>query len=109
MFDAVVDCEVLIVCWRPLCEGKVLKQKFDDIFASTRYVKALDSIRKLRQDQVSVVNSVICSASKVLLLVEFSFVFFVILRAFGFFWIHVLVSQLWRRLVLNGLFSSLFK
>jgi len=75
MFDAVVDCEVLIVCWRPLCEGKVLKQKFDDIFASTRYVKALDSIRKLRQDQVSVVNSVICSASKVLLLVEFSFFF----------------------------------
>jgi len=36
----------------------VLKQKFDDIFASTRYVKALDSIRKFRQEQVSVVNTV---------------------------------------------------
>ena len=36
----------------------MLKQKFDDIFASTRYVKALDSIRKLRQEQVSVVNTV---------------------------------------------------
>lgn len=37
---------------RPLSEGKALKQKFDDIFASTRYVKALDAIRKCRQDQV---------------------------------------------------------
>jgi len=43
---------MVAVCWRPLSEGKVLKQKFDDIFASTRYVKALDSIRKLRQEQV---------------------------------------------------------
>ena len=40
------------VWWRPLSEGKVLKQKFDDIFASTRYVKALDSIRNLRKEQV---------------------------------------------------------
>jgi len=43
---------MLVVCCRPLSEGKVLKQKFDDIFASTRYVKALDSIRKFRQEQV---------------------------------------------------------
>jgi hypothetical protein len=30
----------------------MLKQKFDDIFASTRYVKALDNIRKFRMEQV---------------------------------------------------------
>jgi len=35
-------------CW-PMSEGKNLKEKFDDIFASTRYVKAIDSIIKLRK------------------------------------------------------------
>lgn len=40
-------------CYRPLSEGKALKQKFDDIFASTRYSKALDSIKKTRQELVS--------------------------------------------------------
>lgn len=38
---------------RPLGEGKQLKQKFDDLFASTRYVKALDAIRKCKLSQVS--------------------------------------------------------
>ena len=38
--------------FRPLGEGKKLKEKFDDIFASTRYVKALENIRKFRKDQV---------------------------------------------------------
>ena len=38
--------------FRPLGEGKKLKEKFDDIFASTRYVKALDNIRKFRKEQV---------------------------------------------------------
>lgn len=32
----------------------MLKQKFDDIFASTRYVKALDNIRKFRMEQVMI-------------------------------------------------------
>ena len=41
-------------CNRPLSEGKALKQKFDDIFASTRYTKALDNILKTRKDMVSV-------------------------------------------------------
>ncbi|XP_067948379.1 DNA repair protein RAD50.L-like isoform X2 [Watersipora subatra] len=36
----------------PLSEGKALKQKFDDIFASTRYVKALDNITKIRKAKV---------------------------------------------------------
>ena len=43
----------MVFLGRPLSEGKALKQKFDDIFASTRYVKALESIKKCRQAQVS--------------------------------------------------------
>jgi DNA repair protein RAD50 len=31
-------------CW-PLSEDKILKQKFDDIFAATEYTKALDNIK----------------------------------------------------------------
>ena len=34
-------------------EGKSVKQRFDDIFASTRYVKALEDIRKLRKTQTT--------------------------------------------------------
>ena len=37
---------------RPLSEGRALKTKFDEIFASTRYTKALESIKKFRQGQV---------------------------------------------------------
>ena len=48
---------VVSVSCRPLSEGKVLKNRFDDIFASTRYSKALEAIRKLRNDQVGVVMS----------------------------------------------------
>ena len=44
---------------RPLSEGMALKKKFDDIFASTRYVKALDSIKDLRKKKVCI-QSVIC-------------------------------------------------
>ena len=38
--------------FRPLSEGKQLKEKFDAIFASTRYVKALDTIKKTKKEQV---------------------------------------------------------
>ena len=38
---------------RPLSEGKALKLKFDEIFASTRYSKALDAIQKLQKEKVS--------------------------------------------------------
>ena len=37
---------------RPLSEGKALKAKFDEIFASTRYTKALENIRSFQRDQV---------------------------------------------------------
>ena len=36
---------------RPLAEGVVLKKKFDDIFAATKYTKALDAIGKLKKEQ----------------------------------------------------------
>ncbi|GBF92537.1 DNA repair protein [Raphidocelis subcapitata] len=35
----------------PLAEGKVLKAKFDDIFAATKYTKALDAFRKLKTEK----------------------------------------------------------
>ena len=37
---------------RPLSEGKALKTKFDEIFASTHYSKALETIKKFQSDQV---------------------------------------------------------
>lgn len=37
----------------PLADPKKLKEKFDDIFAATRYTKALDTIRKFRKDQTA--------------------------------------------------------
>lgn len=37
----------------PLADPKKLKEKFDDIFAATRYTKALDTIRKFRRDQAA--------------------------------------------------------
>ena len=46
-----MKCFVL-PCYRPLSEGRALKTKFDEIFASTRYTKALESIKKFRQEQV---------------------------------------------------------
>ena len=40
------------LCFRPLSEGKQLKNKFDDIFAATKYMKALELIRKIRTEKV---------------------------------------------------------
>ena len=37
-------------CW-PLAEDKVLKDKFDAIFASTQFTKALDEINKLKKSR----------------------------------------------------------
>lgn len=37
---------------RPLSEGKALKLKFDEIFAATRYSKALDTVQKLQKEKV---------------------------------------------------------
>lgn len=37
----------------PLGDAKKLKEKFDEIFAATRYTKALETIRKFRKDQAT--------------------------------------------------------
>lgn len=36
----------------PLADGQTLKKKFDDIFAATKYTKALEELRKLKSKQV---------------------------------------------------------
>uniref|UniRef100_A0A672RDC9 RAD50 double strand break repair protein n=1 Tax=Sinocyclocheilus grahami TaxID=75366 RepID=A0A672RDC9_SINGR len=41
----------------PLSEGKALKQKFDDIFSATRYIKVLKTLRALRMKQASIVKT----------------------------------------------------
>uniref|UniRef100_A0A671KSW9 DNA repair protein RAD50-like n=1 Tax=Sinocyclocheilus anshuiensis TaxID=1608454 RepID=A0A671KSW9_9TELE len=41
----------------PLSEGKALKQKFDDIFSATRYIKVLETLRALRMKQASTVKT----------------------------------------------------
>ncbi len=50
--------ELLITLFidRPLLEAKSVKERFDDLFASSRYVKALDAIRKTRVEQVCLVE-----------------------------------------------------
>ncbi|NWY92115.1 RAD50 protein, partial [Loxia curvirostra] len=40
----------------PLSEGKALKQKFDEIFSATRYIKALEALRHVRLNQSSKVK-----------------------------------------------------
>uniref|UniRef100_A0A8C4E4M8 RAD50 homolog, double strand break repair protein n=1 Tax=Dicentrarchus labrax TaxID=13489 RepID=A0A8C4E4M8_DICLA len=40
----------------PLCEGKALKDKFDSIFAATKYIKALETMRQLRLKQSQTVK-----------------------------------------------------
>ncbi|KAJ8276245.1 hypothetical protein COCON_G00079970 [Conger conger] len=40
----------------PLSEGKALKQKFDDIFSATRYIKVLETLRQLRLKQANTVK-----------------------------------------------------
>uniref|UniRef100_A0A8D2Q524 Rad50/SbcC-type AAA domain-containing protein n=1 Tax=Varanus komodoensis TaxID=61221 RepID=A0A8D2Q524_VARKO len=35
----------------PLSEGKALKQRFDEIFSATRYIKALETLRQVRLKQ----------------------------------------------------------
>uniref|UniRef100_A0A3Q2P9U9 RAD50 double strand break repair protein n=1 Tax=Fundulus heteroclitus TaxID=8078 RepID=A0A3Q2P9U9_FUNHE len=40
----------------PLSEGKALKEKFDSIFAATKYIKALETMHKLRRDQSQTVK-----------------------------------------------------
>ncbi|TPX67058.1 hypothetical protein SpCBS45565_g04024 [Spizellomyces sp. 'palustris'] len=50
ILDNVIFCHQEESFW-PLSESSILKKKFDEIFASTRYTKALDSIKTLRKEQ----------------------------------------------------------
>jgi DNA repair protein RAD50 len=45
IFESQVDLHV----YRPLSEPSILKKKFDDIFSSTKYTKALTNIKDLRK------------------------------------------------------------
>ena len=49
VLENVIFCHQEDSFW-PLSEPGVLKKKFDDIFAATRYTKALESIRSVRKD-----------------------------------------------------------
>ncbi len=49
IMENVVFCHQEESDW-PLQEGSLLKKKFDDIFESTRYSKALDAISKAKKE-----------------------------------------------------------
>ncbi|CAN0237896.1 unnamed protein product, partial [Ectocarpus fasciculatus] len=52
ILENVVFCHQEDASW-PLQEGAVVKKKFDDIFESARYTKALDNIKKTKQEYAS--------------------------------------------------------
>ncbi|KAJ2493158.1 DNA repair protein rad50 [Coemansia sp. RSA 2050] len=51
VLENVIFCHQEESNW-PLSEASVLKKKFDEIFAATRYTKALESIKTIRKGQV---------------------------------------------------------
>jgi len=55
ILENVIFCHQEESNW-PLSEGKQLKSKFDDIFAATKYMKALELIRKLRVEKLQTVK-----------------------------------------------------
>ena len=55
VLESVIFCHQEESSW-PLQEGAVLKKKFDDIFESARYSKALDELRKRRLEKNAQVN-----------------------------------------------------
>ena len=55
ILEHVVFCHQEDSSW-PLQEGAVLKKRFDDIFDSTRYAKALEAIRKMKLEYAGVVK-----------------------------------------------------
>ena len=50
VLESVIFCHQEESSW-PLQEGAVLKKKFDDIFAATQYTKALEEIRKFKNQK----------------------------------------------------------
>eukprot|EP00742_Colponemidia_sp_Colp-10_P008951 GILJ01009725.1.p1 GENE.GILJ01009725.1~~GILJ01009725.1.p1 ORF type:complete len:1308 (+),score=257.68 GILJ01009725.1:108-3926(+) len=55
VLENVIFCHQEDSNW-PLADPKTLKEKFDDIFAATRYTKALEAIRKFKTEQTNSVK-----------------------------------------------------
>jgi DNA repair protein RAD50 len=51
ILENVIFCHQEDSNW-PLSEPSILKKKFDDIFASTKYTKVIDNIKNLRKEQL---------------------------------------------------------
>ena len=52
ILDNVIFCHQEEANW-PLAEPSVLKKKFDDIFAATKYTKALDELKSIRKEKAT--------------------------------------------------------
>lgn len=50
VLENVIFCHQEDSNW-PLSEPATLKKKFDEIFASTRYIKALEQFKQIKKDQ----------------------------------------------------------
>ncbi|KAG0312925.1 DNA repair protein rad50 [Dissophora globulifera] len=56
ILDNVIFCHQEDSNW-PLSENNVLKKKFDEIFASTKYTNVLDSIKTIKKDNVQEIKT----------------------------------------------------
>ena len=55
VLEHVIFCHQEDSNW-PLSEGKVLKTRFDEIFAATKYIKALEMLRKIRLEKQALIK-----------------------------------------------------
>lgn len=55
ILENVIFCHQEDSNW-PLSDSSTLKKKFDDIFAATRYTKALEAIKKERKEQAALIK-----------------------------------------------------
>lgn len=55
VLDNVIFCHQEESSW-PLSDGKTLKTKFDEIFAATKYIKALDALKKIRLEKQQLIK-----------------------------------------------------
>ena len=55
ILENVIFCHQEESNW-PLTEGAKLKQRFDEIFAATRYTKALENVKKIKKEQLAFVK-----------------------------------------------------
>ncbi|KAF0988982.1 hypothetical protein HZS_7142, partial [Henneguya salminicola] len=57
IMDFIVLCEFEDSIW-PLAESKILKERFDEIFDTSKYNKALDEIRNIRKKKSQYINEI---------------------------------------------------